>query len=284
MNSLHKLSHICAINLRRLLHDSRLILCVTTIFLLIIGKRTDELRAFCSTLNVKTTPFPLFVVITESSYNQKLLLLLFLILVCDAPFIDGIMTPCIQRTGRLNWFKGTLGYVVALTLGYWIVVFIACVLSILGCCEWSTEWGRVFTSIMKTGEIPDLLGNLRYLKAGNALRAFLVSFSLKCLLSMLLASITWLVNAMTNKSYGVVISIILIMLHGHICGWFVDTIWVYLSPVSLSNLNMLNIDGITMLPSVQYAFAYLIGANLLVGYLLWRTTLMFSVETNTLVK
>lgn len=284
MNSLHKIAHICIINLRRLLHDSRLILCVATIFLLIIGKRTNELRMFCSTLNVKTSPFPLFVVITETLYNQKLLLLLFLLLVCDAPFINGMMSSCIQRTGRLSWFLGTFGYMVTLALGYWVIVFIACVISILGCCEWTSEWGRVFTSIMKTGEISDLLGSLRYLKVGNALKAFTLSFSLKCLLTTLLASITWLVNAKTNKNYGVVIPIILIMFHGHICGWFVDTSWVYFSPVSLSNLSMLNIDGIARLPSVQYAFVHLIGANLLAGYLLWRTTLRFSVGTNTLVK
>lgn len=283
MSNFRKSMRICAIHLVCLCHDSRIILCVTTIFLLIVGKRTNDLRSFCVTLNVRATPFPLFVIITESLYNQKLLLLLFLMIICDAPFIDGAMVHYIQRTGRMNWFIGTLMYIITLVIGFWIIVFLACVVSILNCFEWSIEWGKVFLSIMKTGEIPDLIGTVRYIKIGSALKAFVICFCFKCLLTMLLAFITWLTNANTRKNYGVILPIILVMLHGHIVGWFVNSDWVYFSPVSLSNLNMLNIDGITKLPSVRYAVVFLTSVNLLAGYMLYRTSMRFSIETGNLV-
>ena len=256
-----------------------------TLSLLIICRRTDDLRIFCNTLNVCANPLALFVVLTDSVYNEKLILYLIMMIVCDAPFIDGNMQCCILRSGRIRWFTGTVFYIILMVLIYWLCVFIICVLSIASVCEWTADWGRVFRSLLKTGEIADLQGDLRYLKAGSALELFLISFSLKCMVSVMLAFITWLFNSRRCKNGGVIIATAFILMHGHITGWFVPVCWKFISPVTLSNLNMLNIDGtMQTLSSIPYAFAFLIICNATLTVMLLQKSRTFEVETSVIYR
>ena len=95
---------ICRRNLQKLLHDSRLFLCIAAVAVLLICRYTQELRDFCGQLQVNVSPLPVFVALTNRLYLYRLLLFLFLMLICDAPFVDRGMPYLILRSNRKSWF------------------------------------------------------------------------------------------------------------------------------------------------------------------------------------
>ena len=69
---------ICRRILQKLLHDSRLFLCIAAVAVLLICRYTQELRYFCGQLQVNVSPLPVFVALTNRLYLYRLLLFLFL--------------------------------------------------------------------------------------------------------------------------------------------------------------------------------------------------------------
>lgn len=270
-------------NFRKLLHDFRLFLTVVVLVLFFYVWLTDDLRRFCDTFNVGATPFALFVVSTDNTYAYNLMLYLFLMLVCDAPFIDAGVLPMMQRTGRLYWFFGTWIYLAIMSAAYWLMVWISGVISIIGYCEWSMEWGQVFTSLLNTGEIPNLAGTIRYLTYDNALSAFLISWFLKSSLCMLFSQFIWIVNLRSRRNYGIILPVILVLFNGYIGGWFVDRSWMYWSPATLAMLGVLNIDGsVPIQPSLRTAIFTLIILNMISSVVVYILSNHASIEINSL--
>ena len=58
--------------------------------------------------------------ISDRLYLYRLLLFLFLMLICDAPFVDRGMPYLILRSNRKSWFWGTFFTLVALALFFWL--------------------------------------------------------------------------------------------------------------------------------------------------------------------
>ena len=230
---------ICRRNLQKLLHDSRLFLCIAAVAVLLI---------------------------------------------CDAPFVDRGMPYLILRSNRKSWFWGTFFTLVALALFFWGMVFAVCVLSVAGCCEWTTDWGRVFLSLMKTDELMYFGSEISFFRAlGNALQAFGWSFLLKMLVSLLLGALTWAINLKSRKNVGVIFAVLLVLFNEWIFSWFVDRWMVYFSPVSWGSLGCLNLENSPMkIPSLRYAVCALTGALAFLLLLAWRFSLRGAVEVRTL--
>lgn len=270
-------------NFRKLLHDRRLPLAMLVLVLFFYVWLTDDLRQFCDTFNVCATPFALFVVSTDNTYAYNLMLYLFLMLVCDAPFIDAGVLPMVQRTGRSNWFFGTWIYLAIISAAYWLMVWIAGIISIINYCEWSTEWGQVFISLLNTGEISNLAGTLRYLACDNAFSAFLISCFLKSLLCMFFSQLIWIVNLHSHRNYGIILPVILVLFNGYIGGWFVDRSWMYWSPATLAMLGVLNIDGsVPLQPSLRITIVTLVIINAISSVIAYYLSNHTSIEINSL--
>lgn len=284
MSKTHFAACICRRNLQKLLHDSRLFLCVAAVAVLLICRYTQELRDFCGQLQANVSPLPVFVALTNRLYLYRLLLFLFLMLICDAPFVDRGMPYLILRSNRKSWFWGTFFTLAALALFFWGMVFAVCVLSVAGCCEWTADWGRVFLSLMKTDELMYFGSEISFFRAlGNALEAFGWSFLLKLLVSLLLGALTWAINLKSRKNVGVIFAVLLVLFNEWIFSWFVDRWMVYFSPVSWGSLGCLNLENSPVkIPSLSYAVCALTGALAFLLLLAWRFSLCGAVEVRTL--
>ena len=144
-------------NMRKYLFSWRSLM-IALVALMLIYARSSEVRQLCDIYGALASPLPLFVSFTNSLYPGTVLLVCWVLLVCDAPFIDESQPMLLLRAGRARWSLGQVAFLWGYALVYWLYVMLLCVLVLLPHVEWSTGWSDVYRSLEITGES----GNLKF--------------------------------------------------------------------------------------------------------------------------
>lgn len=240
-------------NMRKYLFSWRSLM-IALVALMLIYARSSEVRQLCDIYGALASPLPLFVSFTNSLYPGTVLLVCWVLLVCDAPFIDESQPMLLLRAGRARWSLGQVAFLWGYALVYWLYVMLLCVLVLLPHVEWSMGWSDVYRSLEITGES----GNLKFygsvMSEYSALSACLFSLALNYTLSVAFAQLIYAINFATGKNYGAVLPVLFIMLEYFFQNWFVDNRFLFISPVSLARLHrLLLVNG----PSLRYAMGTL---------------------------
>lgn len=106
----------------------------------------DYARALGSTITPWLLPF-----LPGSGASFVPLILAFVLLIADAPFRTGQQKFVILRTGKRAWICGQLLYLLAVSVGFTLLLWVLSWLWLLPELTWSRSWGAVLTTSALTG-------------------------------------------------------------------------------------------------------------------------------------
>lgn len=241
---------------RRVLSSARLRLLLAALAML-VHLYASPIRAFSAAFDERVSPLPLFVGLTGTNASQNLLHLLWIYLICDAPFVDAAHTYVLLRCGRRNHMLGVMAYLLLCSCAYWAVVLLASVLVMAGRLEWSGEWGRVYYSLARVyGTGSRLTFQAPLQKLLSAPQAAALSFLLQVCCSYALSLLVVLGNRLARR-LGVLLAVGLV-LFDRMFFWFgLPYVWMHASPVTLANLQALDLQAASYHPSLRYALTAL---------------------------
>lgn len=218
---------------------------VICVFLLIFGYvfcMIEPISKFSDHVGVHCTPW-VFPFLTCDANSVLIVLILFVILLCDAPFLYQYQKYTIVRVGKTIWIRAQILYIAITALFFWLFVAAASVLSLLPNVVFSNEWGKVLGTLAQSppGGAFRLSFSISYkiILEFSPVQAFLVAIFLAWFVSFLIGLIILYFNMSRQKSLGVVIAFALILMQHF--AYMASGYWVYrVSPVSWMSMNLIN--------------------------------------------
>lgn len=222
-------------------------------------------RLFCRSVGEKATCF-LFPLLMDSSYFSMLFLLGIFILFLDCPFLSKISDYEIPKMGRKIWLTGQFGYMMGASVFYVAVANIICNLLLLPNITISSEWGRVFYTILRTSARTQfdvrLDGNGSVLSRFSAVEGWILQTAITVGVCFTLGSLLFTVGLWIGRKVAVIVVGLIILYPIILESGFNSRIY-YCSPGSWVQLGKIN-DGLNgMLPSPSYIFIVIIAVNII---------------------
>lgn len=257
---MNKIIYCCFFNLRQWRKNPRII-CV---FLLLFGYLffiTEPISRFCSYTNTNCNPW-LFPFITSDANCVFILMVLLVILLCDAPFLYDYQKYLIIRTGKKIWIVSQIIYIAFVTFLYWLFIVLFSGLLMIPHLGLSAQWGSVISTYaqMNIGDIFQSFFAINYkiLIAFEPFKALLISFLFAWLVGFFMGLVILYFNMFPRKSLGVVAAFTMILVQHF--AYMASGYWVYqISPISWVSMSILNFSAShTGMPSAKYALTALL--------------------------
>lgn len=209
------------------------------------------------TVGVRLTPW-LFSHITSYKMSQLFLMLGVIVMFADAPFIDDEYKYILIRSGRKKWALGQILYMVTGTMAYFVITFIFTVILTIPNIFISSDWGRLITTFSNsdTSDYFELLISFKILIKYNPITATLLSLLLSCLTGIIISLIMFIINIKFKKSIGIIVATSIVFLDRAIFANFPNFKYAYISPVSLSRIDLLDKVSNGMSPTVWHALTF----------------------------
>ncbi|MDO4357897.1 MAG: hypothetical protein Q4E13_15455 [Clostridia bacterium] len=263
MRTFRMASKVCQHNLRKLICSPRFTLGIVVLLCLQAFQVLPELRRFCTDRGVGAAPIPLYLNLTNERFPVTVCYFCWILWMCDAPFIDSLQPYLMLRAGRQRWTWGNLFYILVSAVLFWTCVWGVCIVAMGGKIDWTMDWGPVYRYIVSVEHLSSLKVSDVLIQKFSPIQLLGLSFGLKVMCSVFLAELMYLVNFLTRNHYGMIAAAILLLFHGHFYDWFAGSDLYYVSPISLSTLNCIDIVEMGMRPSVAYAVGALLSLCIL---------------------
>jgi hypothetical protein len=260
---MHKIKTVFKIafrNIQKWLKNPRIITIAVFVFITMLWCDHAVIR-FSEHVEMKITPWVYPFIIT-SGYMQVTMLLCCIFLFSDAPFLDESAPYVIARSGRTAWMQGQLLYIAIACLLFTIYSYIASILPLLGHIKWKGEWGKVIGTLAQTNAAGSYNIQFRFhpaiLFGYTPIEATLLTLLLNYLLYAMMGILMFVLNFFTVKMIGTIICCGITMFNYFISN-FLSSKWFRFSPISFSNLTLIDGDDITL----KYSIIMLIGLSVL---------------------
>jgi len=219
----------------------------------------------CIELGFSCNPF-LFPFIMSDLYSRLFICSGAIILLCDAPFIDGNQPYILLRTGKANWFIGVALYVIMISVFYILFITLICFISIIPFLAFDFNWGKIVSTLSAT-DAGSYFGVGIYVSRFITLnfsvfQAMLLSSFVALLVFTFFGSLLLLANLKLNRVLGVIICGSFVVLSAFVQEAF-NTMLFYLSPVSWLSIDQMSINGLTRRPPMIYCYTFLVVLNFL---------------------
>lgn len=217
----------------------------------------EQIIRFSRQVGYRITPW-CFVFYTTTRFVRIVFSLIFLTFICNLPFCKENDQIMLMRSGRKAFCIGNIGYAFINSCLYTILLAVSGVIFVQP-TEWSWNWGKVFGTLAMTdaGSIFSIQPSSKLILKTEPVSDMLYSVLLMIGCYFFLGLVMILCNLFSKrKNIGI-----------FVCGFFIlfdfyvqvePTIWrlTYLSPVSWSNLSILDIKkNVTIFPSLTYALS-----------------------------
>lgn len=155
-------------------------------------------------LETSNTPwfFPFF---SSNSFSGMYILLGFVLLFCDAPFIDKHQPYIIIRIGKLKWLLGQFLYIVIASFLFLLSLQFFIILALLPKISFTTEWGSLLYTISQTsveGFLPIVGVSFSVIETYSAIEATLLSFLIVWLEGIFIGSLLFFLNIQFKRIIG----------------------------------------------------------------------------------
>lgn len=259
---------ICLQNFRKWQKDYRIWTIAVILFILVL-ENTRKLSDLSADLGVSSSiwiyPF------LYSQYHMKLIFTLpLLLLFCNAPFIDRNALFLIVRCKRKAWISGQILYIIISSAVYYLFIFLCTVVTSLPSSDLSMDWGKSIYTIAYSDAASQLGYSFLNVEGYvvtyfTPIQAVWFTFLLSWLMAIFLGLLIYFCNTVSRNRYaGSIVSGIIILFSCYVEA-FGSEKQLYLSPVSWSTLNQVDVAGKTNHPSFYYCISvYCILALLLV--------------------
>ncbi|MCF2647039.1 hypothetical protein [Niallia circulans] len=259
-------SYVCLQNFRKWQVDYRVWIIAILLFMF-TQIFTKEIIEFSKAINIEVTPW-----IFPFLFTQKFVKLLFffplILLFCDAPFIDDNQAYVIARSGRIPWSIGQIAYIIIASSIYFLFLLFLTIIINISHIQFTSSWGKVLGTLANTNA-SSVIGLKTFVSRNilyyfTPLQAMWFTFFLSWLVGIVLGLVIYVINSISNtRIWGVLTASILLVLDATVTGF--PSIYRF-SPVSWSNLDRIDINGTTQMPSISYIYIGL--AILIIGMII----------------
>lgn len=148
MNNIKSINKVCLNLLRKSFGTPRLYVAFLWMSFLLYGF-AEKFRIFSNMTGVPVAPWilPFF---TKGSGCQIFIILGAALTFCDAPFLTSSAYLQLIRSGRKNWFFGTMLYIVCLSFVYTMGIALLSVLFLLPKATFIPGWGKIIGTLAQT--------------------------------------------------------------------------------------------------------------------------------------
>lgn len=106
-------------------------------------------RTFCRAVGEKISPFLYPCLIAENGLLM-FLLLSFLFLIADVPFLDHSARYIMIRSGKKAWLRAQMGYLFTVSVFFMVFIYAVSVLLCLPHLQFMSGWGRIIGTLAQT--------------------------------------------------------------------------------------------------------------------------------------
>lgn len=271
MKSVKTSLRVAVQNIRKWGTDYRIwiLLILTMIF---VHMYTKEISVYALELGMKCSPW-LYPFLYTDRYIRILFMLPLLFLYCDAPFIDKNQIYILMRCKRSLWGIGQIFYIFMTSVIYFSIVAVLPILLNIKNIEYMNDWGKVLGTLGFSA-IPLVKGtavtiNTYILTYFTPAQAMFFTWLLSVLCGAILGLLIYLCNIVSKtKGFGIVVAGFLVILSAAVAGKE-KAQWI--SPVSWTTLNQLDVGGLTHYPTITYVLSVYIITILILSICIVKT-------------
>lgn len=221
---------------------------------------TESIRAFCQQYDVSCSIWLMPIALTKLNHRLWIMLLPVL-LFCDAPFLDEQQPFIIIRIGRIRWAIGQILYIFAASALFYLICMAISIALIAPHVEFTLEWGKVLKTLAQSrasfGADMDMIPKA-VLESYSPLQATVFCGGAVWLAVSFLGLLIFLCNLWMRRECGVILAGFFVglshfieLMGGVITKW---CLLRFVSPVSWVNLEIVG-KNMEESPSWKYVFA-----------------------------
>lgn len=238
----------------------------------IVSQFCSEINTFSSSIGSQTNVLGVlpYMYSNNISYFRLVIQLGIILMFSNAPFKTDNSLFSVMRTGYVKWCVGQLIYIIGASLIYVISLFLLINIFCIQSLGYSSSWGKTFATLrMITDFIYPITEKIQLLY--SPLEAFGHTIILIFMLSVFFGLLIFLMSSLIGRSSGLILSVLLVLLGLMPDFCSIPALIAKLSPCSLTQIGLLDKTGMTLYPSVTYAYtvlgvliAVLIAANVFI--------------------
>ena len=193
-----------------------------------------------------------------------IMMVLFVFLICDAPFRNGQQQMVLLRVGKQQWIGAQLLYLLLASVCFAVLLWVLSWVFLLPNLEWSGEWGKAIQTAARTTALwnyVDMELSVQFLKGTTPMAGTLWTVGMMVGVCFLLGEIILVCNLWCKQGLGTAIAVGLVLLHCairtfstlryyHVLVWFSPVSWIDYSLMGHTNQNM---------PSYAYGIGMVLG-------------------------
>ena len=193
------------------------------------------------------------------SLGRFIFLLFFVVLLCDAPFINKTQQMIVLRSGRMSWGFGKILYIIAASALYIFSMYLFSWIILFPYIEFSDHWGKAVMTLAKTdASLQFGIGGMfkgKLVDYFSPSQALFFSVFLSLLAEIFLGMLLFVGNYISIRlRLGLVLSLAMVVFDMGITVSPVasDNMITYFSPVTWSSLSIINIGGFGRTPDIVF--------------------------------
>lgn len=180
----------------------------------------------------------------------------------ELPFQNPQQMLLLTRSGKRSWYISQLLYIIVASLFVELLIILFSMLLLAGHLSFGNSWGKVINTAVRSNEmrkqydimriVPDTINTFTPYKA--------LAWNLPCgtLTYIVFGNIVYALNVISRRSAGIIAGAVLIVFH-FFCGYFIQSLFWWFSPLEWSDINTINITHISRKPTPEYAVCALLG-------------------------
>lgn len=241
----------------------------------------EPVNNFLISVNVKSHPY-VFPILMSDYIVPVVVMIGYLILICDAPFIKRGYLFIVARSGKVCWALGEILFLLTYAMSYAFMILIYTIINLLPNVEWGTDWGKAILTIMRTdaaeqfyisGWNPVVVDNY------HALEALIKSYVLFAAGLWLIGLIVFGMNYLFKNNIGIMLSGIIIFFDIAINNIFYEKYYRF-SPASLMKLSVTTGVGRFYPTFTEALVTLMISCIVLMMVILFRVKMRKGIKTH----
>ena len=236
--------------------------------ILMMWNLTNGFSAYAAHLGAKIHPW-LFPFLPCHGLNFMIIILPYILLICDAPFRNGQQQYVIQRTGKIPWLCGQLLFLFLTAILYATFLWVLSWIFLLPNIEWNPEWGGVLRTAAKLQDYGEYKVDMNFdyeiMKTYSAVFSNTWVYLMLICVLFLMGECMVFCNLFLYRGVGVALTIGMLLFNLMICfETYGRRFLLWISPISWLNLSMIGRTS-QGLPSLLFSAVSILGLCLLVG-------------------
>lgn len=229
-----------------------ILICVT------VSQFCTEINNFSASIGASTNVLGImpYMYSNNISYFRLVIQLGIILMFSNAPFKTDNSLFIVVRTGYVKWCIGQLLYIAAASLIYIISLFILTNLFCIQTLGYSVSWGKTFATLRMVSDFTyPITEKIQLLYSPP--EAFMHTVVLMFMLSVFFGLLIFFMSSLIGRASGLILSVLLVLLGLMPDFCSIPALIAKISPCSLTQIGLLDKTGMTLYPSVAYAYTVL---------------------------